>query len=171
MSQQLDNNQQPFNPMKLLMSEEWLRKVVESEDKVKGNIGAGLDWGDAFGKLMLNPELLGRLTALRISLNREIRLLLSDWNLGSATDSAVKTARSLLLEKLKSPTLLVQEKISAVLHTDELFGEEFISNHDVLQELISTMLEQEDWKTISRTAGDFLSAEIMSKATSQKILL
>jgi hypothetical protein len=169
MSQHSDSNQQPLSPMELLMSEEWLRKAVESEDKVKGNIGAGLDWGDAFGELMLNPELLGRLTALRISLNREIRLLLNDWNLGTATDSAAKTARSLLLEKLKSPTPLLREKISVVLQNSELFGEEFISNHGVLRELIAVMLQQEDWKTISRVAGDFLSAQIMSQATSEKI--
>ncbi|BAY06664.1 hypothetical protein NIES19_59470 (plasmid) [Anabaena cylindrica PCC 7122] len=79
--------------MDLLSDEQWLRKAVEAEDKVGGNIGAGLDWGSGFGDLMLNLELLGRLTTLRISLNREVRLLLNDWNLGTATKIIVKTAR------------------------------------------------------------------------------
>lgn len=169
MSQHLDSNQQPLSPLDLLMNEEWLRKAVKSEDKVRGNIGAGLDWGTAFGELMLNPELLGHLTTLRISLNREIRLLLNDWNLGTATPTAAKTARLLLLEKLKSPTPKVRSRISAILHSSELFGEEFISNHGLLRELITVMLTVEDWKTISRVAGDFLSAQIMSQAESEKI--
>ncbi|MEA5628421.1 hypothetical protein VB740_36675, partial [Nostoc sp. UHCC 0251] len=78
--------------MSQLFDEESLRKSVEAEDKVGGNIGAGLDWGSAFGSLMGNLELLGRFTTLRISLNREVRLLLNNWNLGTATKIAVKTA-------------------------------------------------------------------------------
>jgi len=70
--------------MDLLFDEKWLRKAVEAEDKVAGNIGAGLDWGSGFSDLMLNLELLGRLTTLRVSLNREVRLLLNNWNLGTA---------------------------------------------------------------------------------------
>ncbi|MBC1281431.1 hypothetical protein GNF10_37350, partial [Nostoc sp. UCD121] len=77
----------------LLFDDRWLRKAVEAEDKVGGKIGAGLDWGSGFGDLMLNFELLGRLTTLRVSLNREVRLLLNNWNLGTATKIAVKTAR------------------------------------------------------------------------------
>jgi hypothetical protein len=55
------------------------------------------------------------------------------------------------------------------LHNSELFGEEFISNHGVLRELITEMLTQEDWKTISDVAGNFLSAQIMRQATEEKI--
>lgn len=169
MSQHEDSNQQAPSPLDELMSEEWLRKAVESEDLVRGNIGAGLSWGNIFGELMLNPELFGRLTTLRISLNREIRLMLTEWDLGTARKSATETARSLLLNKLKSPTPLVRSKINAVLENSELFGEEFIPNHEVLRELIGVMLTVEDWETISRVAGDFLSAQIINQATSEKI--
>ncbi|NJL10395.1 MAG: hypothetical protein HC908_10115 [Calothrix sp. SM1_7_51] len=51
----------------------------------------------------------------------------------------------------------------------DLFGEEFIPNHEVLRELIGVMLTVEDWETISRVAGDFLSAQIIHQATSEKI--
>ena len=91
-NQSTPNQDNAINPMDLLKDEEWLRKAIEAEDKVGGNIGAGLDWGSAFGELMLNFELLGRLKTLRISLNREVRLLLNNWNLGTATRVVVKTA-------------------------------------------------------------------------------
>ncbi|GAB1538862.1 hypothetical protein NUACC21_15260 [Scytonema sp. NUACC21] len=70
-NQSTSNQDKAVNPMDLLKDEEWFRKAIEAEDKVGGNIGAGLDWGSAFGELMLNLELLGRLKTLRISLNRE----------------------------------------------------------------------------------------------------
>jgi hypothetical protein len=60
-----------------------LRKNIQSEEEVGGNIGAGLDWGDSFEQLLLNPELFYRLKTLRIFLNREVRLLIKDWNLGT----------------------------------------------------------------------------------------
>ena len=97
---------------------------------------------------MLNPELFYRLKTLRISLNREVRLLLKDWNLGTATSIASATAREKLLERFRLPTPTVKEHIQAVLQRDELFGEEFISNHQVLHELLGVMLTEKDWEII-----------------------
>ncbi|WP_017747981.1 hypothetical protein [Scytonema hofmannii] len=170
MSHQEDNNQELFSsPMDLLLNEDWLRKSVEFEDEVGGNISVGLDWGSALGELMFNPELFGRLITLRISLNREVRLLLSDWNLGTITSSATKTARALLLQKLKQPTPDMREKLTTVLQRDELFGEEFISNCEVLRELITQMLTIEDWETIATVAADSLKEQIMHHAPVEKI--
>jgi hypothetical protein len=89
MSQQESNyipftpNQELATPVDLLLNEEWLRKSIQAEEEVGGNIGAGLDWGDSFEQLLLNPELFYRLKTLRIFLNREVRLLIKDWNLGT----------------------------------------------------------------------------------------
>ncbi|WDD36301.1 hypothetical protein PQG02_33320 (plasmid) [Nostoc sp. UHCC 0926] len=163
------NQENAVNPMDLLFDEEWLRKAVEAEDKVGGNIGAGLDWGSGFGDLMLNLELLGRLTTLRISLNREVRLLLNNWNLGTATKIAVKTAREKLLQRLRLPTPEVKEHILVVLGTDELYGQEFISNREILRELLSVLLKQEDWETIAAVAADSLKERIMHQVSVEKI--
>ena len=176
MSQQEPNyNQSTFsqenavNPMNLLFDEEWLRKAVVAEDKVGGNIGAGLDWGSGFGDLMLNLELLGRLTTLRISLNREVRLLLNNWNLGTATKIAVKTARERLLQRLRLPTPEVREHILFVLGTDELYSQEFISNREILRELLGVLLKQEDWEAIAAVAADSLKEQIMHQVSVEKI--
>jgi hypothetical protein len=50
------SNQELANPMNLLLNEEWLRKSIQAEEKVGGNIGAGLDWGSGFSQLLLNPQ-------------------------------------------------------------------------------------------------------------------
>ncbi|MBG1265439.1 hypothetical protein [Nostoc sp. WHI] len=163
------NQENTVNPINLLFDEEWLRKGVEAEEKVGGNIGAGLDWGSGFGDLMLNLELLGRLTTLRISLNREVRLLLNDWNLGTATKIAVKTAREKLLQRLRLPAPEVKEHILIVLGKDELYGEEFISNREILRELLAVLLKQEDWETIAAVAGDSLKERIMYQVSVEKI--
>ncbi|BAY65608.1 hypothetical protein H6G04_31485 [Calothrix membranacea FACHB-236] len=157
------------NPMDLLSHEQWLQKAVEAEDKVGGNIGAGLDWGSAFGDLMLNFELLGRLTTLRISLNKEVRLLLNNWNLGTATKVAVKTAREKILEKLRLPTPEVRESILAVLGKDELYGEEFISNREILRELLELLLKAEDWESIAAVAADSIKQQIIRQAVDEKM--
>lgn len=163
------NQENVVNPMGLLFDEEWLRKGVEAEDKVGENIGAGLDWGSALGSLVGNLELLGRFTTLRISLNREVRLLLNNWNLGTATKIAVKTARGLILEKFRLPTPEEREYILATLENDQLYGEEFISNREILRELLGVLLKQEDWETIAAVAADSLKKEIMHQAASEKI--
>ncbi|PMB51675.1 hypothetical protein CEN39_13970 [Fischerella thermalis CCMEE 5201] len=163
------NQENAVNPMDLLFDEEWLRKAVEAEDKVGGNIGAGLDWGSGFGDLMLNLEVLGRLTTLRISLNREVRLLLNNWNLGTATKIAVKTAREKLVQRLRLPTPEVKEHILVVLGTDELYGQEFISNREILRELLAVLLKQEDWETIAAVAADSLKERIMHQVSVEKI--
>lgn len=155
--------------MSQLFDEESLKKGVEAEDKVGGNIGAGLDWGSAFGFLALNLELLGRFTTLRISLNREVRLLLNNWNLGTATKIAVKTARERIFEKFRLPTPEVREYILATLENDELYGEEFISNREILRELLGLLLKQEDWETIAAVAADSLKKEIIHQAVVEKI--
>jgi hypothetical protein len=161
--QEQTDNQSTFNqentvsPMGLLFDEEWLRKGVEAEDKVGGNIGAGLDWGSAFAGLMGNLELLGRLTTLRISLNREVRLLLNNWNLGTATKIAVIAARERIIEKFRLPTPEVREYILATLE------------NEIMRELLGVLLKQEDWETIAVVAADSLKKEIIHQAASEKI--
>ncbi|WP_414546256.1 hypothetical protein [Nostoc sp. CCY0012] len=161
------NNQ--VSPMDLLVDEEYLRQAVEAEELVGGHIGAGLDWGSAFGDLMLTGELMGRLTTLRISLNKEVRLLLNDWNLGTATKIAVKTARERILEKLRLPTPEIRQSLLLALRNDELYGEEFISNHKILRELLELLLTPQDWETIAAVAADSLKQQIIYQAVGEKI--
>ncbi|MBD2492578.1 hypothetical protein [Aulosira sp. FACHB-615] len=157
------------NPMDLLLDEAWLRQAVEAEELVGGNIGAGLNWGSAFGDLILNFELLGRLTTLRISLNKEVRLLLNNWNLGTATKIALVAARERILEKLRLPTPQVKQLVLTTLGKDELYGEEFISNREVLRELLEVLLTPQDWEMIAAVAADSLKQQIIHQATGEKI--
>ncbi|AFZ28374.1 hypothetical protein Cylst_6603 (plasmid) [Cylindrospermum stagnale PCC 7417] len=155
------NQESAVNAMDLLLDDKWFRKSIQGEEEVGGNIGAGLDWGSGFSQLLLNPELFYRLKTLRISLNWEVRLLLKDWNLGTATSTAFATARGKLLERLRLPTPNIREHIQAVLQRDEFFGEEFISNRQVLRKLLGVMLTEKDWEIIASVAADALKQQII----------
>ena len=43
------------------------------------------------------------------------------------------------------------------------FGEEFISNHQVLRELLGVMLTENDWENIASVAADSLKQQIMNQ--------
>lgn len=67
------------------------------------------------------------------------------------------------------PTPEVREYILATLGNDELYGEEFISNRDIMRELLGLLLKQEDWETIAAVAADSLKKEIIHQAVVEKI--
>ncbi|WP_341531637.1 hypothetical protein WKK05_36870 (plasmid) [Nostoc sp. UHCC 0302] len=163
------NQENALNSIDLLFDEEWLRKAVMDEEQVNSNIGAGLDWGSAFGELILNPELLGRFTTLRISLNKEVRLLLNNWNLGTATKIACQTAKERLLQKFRLPNPEERKYILATLVKDELYEQEFIENREILRELLGLLLKQEDWETIAAVAADCLKEQIMHQVSIERI--
>ena len=86
---------------------------------------------------MLNKTLFGRLSTLRVSLNREVRLIIETWDLDIGTFSAIETARARIKEQLLSPTPELIPHLSATLLQDDLYGEEFISNREALKSLLA----------------------------------
>jgi len=125
---------------------------IEEESEV-GNIGAGLDWGSTQAKLLLNPGLYWRLKTLRISLNREIRLTIDSWDLGIGTNAAKQVARSCIKEKLASPSPEIIPHLEAVLKQDDLYNEEFIGDHNVLQSLLELLLTDSEREKIAIAAA------------------
>jgi len=154
--------------MDLLLNKEWLESSIKAEEEV-GNIGAGFCSDALLEMALVNPELYFRLKTLRISLNREVRLLIQNWNLGPVASTATASAREKLWTRLRLPTPDIRQNIEAVLLKDELFGEEFISNRQVLQELVGIMLNQEDWESIASVAADSLRQQIMQQVVVEKI--
>jgi hypothetical protein len=145
----------PERAMELLFGEGSLERAVQIEDEAGvGIIGAGLDWGKEWPKLMLNPALLGRLTTLRISLNLEARLLIETWNLGIGTKIATATARKHIKQHLQSPTPEAEQHLQAVLLIDDLYGEEFIQEREVLLKLLKVLLTESDWQAIREAATE-----------------
>jgi hypothetical protein len=136
----------------LLFGKDTSDEDVRIEEEANCTIGAGLDWGSAEGKLLLNLPLLGRLTTLRVSLNREIRLIIETWDLGVGATTALIAARDRIKEKLISPPDVVIPHLQAALQQDDLYGEEFISNREVLQSLLKTLLTESDWEAMREAA-------------------
>ncbi|MBD2303639.1 hypothetical protein H6G80_35220 [Nostoc sp. FACHB-87] len=154
----------------LLFGEGWLDEAVRIEDEANCTIGAGLDWGSALAPLMLNLPLFGRLSTLRVSLNREIRLIIETWNLGVGTSSAVEAARRLIKQRLISPTPELLPYLEASLLQDDLYGEEFISNREALKLLLAVVLNDSDRAEIAETAANSIRAQVMSQVNfSEKI--
>ncbi len=167
--QQQNNNSQVNEPVTtqeaidLLFGEGWLDEAVRIEDEANCTIGAGLDWGHALPPLMLNLPLFGRLSTLRVSLNREIRLIIETWDLGVGTSSATETARRRIKERLLSPAPELLPYLEATLLQDDLYGEEFISNREALKSLLAVLLTDSDRAEIAETAANSIRAQVMSQ--------
>ncbi|BAY50417.1 hypothetical protein SAMD00079811_80460 (plasmid) [Scytonema sp. HK-05] len=154
----------------LLFGEGWLEDAVCIEDEANCTIGAGLDWGSAFAPLMLNKTLFGRLSTLRVSLNREVRLIIETWDLGIGTFSATETARARIKERLLSPTPELIPHLSATLLQDDLYGEEFISNREALKSLLAVLLTDFDREEIAEKAANSIRTQVMSQVNfSEKV--
>jgi hypothetical protein len=63
----------------------------------------------------------------------------------------------------------MRTKVNLALGKDELYGEEFISNREILRELLGLLLKQEDWETIAAVAADSLKEQIMHQVSVEKI--
>lgn len=139
-------------------------KGAQFEDEADvPEIGAGLDWGNALPKLLLNPGLYWRLKTLRISLNREMRLALESMDLGVGKKPALETARVFIKEKIISPSPEILPHLEAVLAQDDLYNEEFISNRDVLQSLLKVLLTSEEFEAIATAAAQKVKLVVLSK--------
>ncbi|MBD2414648.1 hypothetical protein FACHB389_05500 [Nostoc calcicola FACHB-389] len=147
----------------LLFGEGWLEEAVCIEDEANCTIGAGLDWGNALPPLMLNLPLFGRLSTLRVSLNREVRLIIETWDLGIGTTSATETARARIKERLLSPTPELIPHLEATLLQDDLYGEEFISNREALKSLLAVVLTDADREEIAEKAANSIRTQVMSQ--------
>jgi hypothetical protein len=192
MSQQLDANNLTTDSdisvaeaWDLLFGEDANYEDIRIEGEANCTVGAGFDWGKASGFLMLNTGLLHRLNTLRISLNREAKLLLSELNLGVGAKSAYACVRERILEKLQLPTPSIQEHLQAVLLQDDLYREKFISNREVLRcsegsgltpaetlrerpSLLKILLTDSDWETIAVATASSVREQVLSQTSMNK---
>jgi len=147
----------------LLFNPALLQEAIQIEDESDCDAITGLDWGLAAPVFINNPGLFGRLTQLRVSLNREVRLLLQEWNLGVGEDVAAEVARSRLLLRLQVPQSIALPILEAILGRDDLYQAEFIQDREVLQELLTALLVDSDWEEIAAAAASAIRVQVMQK--------
>jgi hypothetical protein len=155
MSDRHDHNHLVSNPLDLLFDDNYLSQAVADETEFGGSIGAGLDWGSRMGNLLADLTLLGRMTILRVSLNREARLIIEGWNLGTGTGMACDAIRACIREKLISPSAAAIPHLEAILQQDDLYTQEYISNRYVLRSLLGILLTEADWEMIKAKSCKF----------------
>lgn len=150
--------------IELLFNRESIQAAILAEEKSDCDAAAGLDWGSekVFVGFLKDPALLGRLTCLRVSLNREIRFLLAERNLGVGEDAAFLIARARLRERLQLPQPTVIPILESVLMQHDLYGEEFIQNHEVLRDLLRVLYTSEDWEEIASVAGNAVRERVLN---------
>jgi hypothetical protein len=170
MSKQQEINYTVSNPMDLLFDDNYLEEAVAAEALVGGNIGVGLDWEHDMGELLSNLPLVGRLTTLRVSLNREARQLIETWNLGIGTKIATTTARIHIKQRLQSPTPEVEQHLQTVLLQDDLYNEEFIRDQEVLRSLLKVLLTESDWQGIASVAAEEIRKQIMCQCSVTEVI-
>jgi hypothetical protein len=151
------------SPLDLLLDPEYMKQAIADEAIVGGNIGAGLDWGPNIGKLLSDLTLLGRLTTLRISLNKEARLAIEALNLGEKTKQISRVARERIKEKLLSPIPATIPHIKSVLERDDLYNAQYISDREVLKLLLKVILTYEDKEIIAESGTDSERFQIIAQ--------
>ena len=158
----MNNNQNVAEAIDLLFNPVSLQEAIQIEDETDCDITAGLDWGLAIPALLQNPGMFGRMTQLRVSLNRELRLLLKEWNLGIAEKTAVEVAQKRLIQRLQLPESIALSALQKILKQDELYNvEEFISNRDVLKSLLTILLLASDWEEIALAAANSVREQVI----------
>ncbi|GAA6614791.1 hypothetical protein [Scytonema sp. NUACC26] len=160
------------SPLDLLLDSNYMQQAIADEAEVGGNIGAGLDWGSHMGTLLSDFPLLGRLTTLRVSLNREARLTIEALNLGDGTKQITRIARACIKNRLLSPIEAAIPRIKAVLSQDDLYTEEYISNRQVLKSLLKELLTDSDREEIAAAGASLIRTKIVSQLSfSEEVLL
>ncbi|MEA5575315.1 hypothetical protein [Anabaena sp. UHCC 0451] len=158
----MNNNQNVAEAIDLLFNPAFLQAAIQIENETDCDVTAGLDWGLAIPALLQNPGMFGRLTQLRVSLNRELRLLLKEWNLGIGEKTALEVAQKSLIQRLQLPEPAALSALQDILKQDELYNvEEFISNRDVLKSLLAILLLASDWEEIALAAANSVREQVI----------
>jgi hypothetical protein len=171
--------------IELLFNRESIQAAIRAEEEADCDVSAGLDWGElchgdtprwqdsrnnkAFAAFMKNPALLHRMTVLRVSLNREIRQMLHEWNLGVGEEKAIETARTRILSRLQLPQQKAIPVLETILMRDDLYSNEFIYDSQVLQELLSVLCDREDWEAIATVAGNAVREGILVNVGTRRL--
>ena len=160
----MNNNQNVAEAIDLLFNPASLQAAIQIEDETNCDVTAGLDWGLAIPALLQNPGMFGRMTQLRVSLNRELRLLLKEWNLGIGEKTAVEVAQKRLIQRLQLPQPVALSALEEILKQGELYNvEEFISNRDLLKSLLTILLLASDWEEIALAAANSVREQVIYK--------
>ena len=158
----MNNNQNVAAAIDLLFNPASLQEAIQIEDETDCDVTAGLDWGLAIPALLQNPGMFGRMTQLRVSLNRELRLLLKEWNLGIGEKTALEVAQKCLIQRLQLPQPVALSALEEILKQDKLYNvEEFISNRDLLKSLLSILLLDSDWEEIAIAAANSVREQVI----------
>jgi hypothetical protein len=114
-----DQNQAALELLAQMRDPQWLEAAARLEDEANCDISAGRDWGDQLGKMLSNPSGYSQHERLRSLVFRELRQLLSECNLGVGLSAAQLAGKALIIQRLRSPSVEIQNRLMAILAEDQ----------------------------------------------------
>jgi len=149
--------------MAQLNDPEWVRAAAKLEEEAGCDISAGPDLGSGLGRMLADPVGFYQHQRLKKIVFQGLHQLLMDCNLGAGLTAAYAIGKPLLEERLRQPTVEIQQQLMAVLEDD------ISSSQDVplsavaqasLRQAIQTVLAADDWDTISSAAANSMQQHL-----------
>lgn len=158
-------------PLRLFQDEAQWREAIRIEEEYGGDIGAGRDWGTQLGAFGQDPAGMEALAQLRDWMLDEFRLLLIEWDLGMTIDAIYLTARSLLIERFRQPSIATQEQLwrwfeqSQATRTDASSAATELANdaRTEVRALMVRSLTAADWQALTQTALQTLEQHLSTQ--------
>jgi hypothetical protein len=85
------------------------------------------------------------------------------------TNSALTSARARLIERLQTPTPDAINVLQGIVRRDELYKDEFISDHNILRSLLTVLLTESDWEMIANSAANSIRMQVMHRGDPARI--
>lgn len=160
------NNQAARDIMAQLNDPEWVKAAAKLEEEAGFDISAGPDLGSGLGRMLSDPAGFYQNQRLRALVFRELRQLLSECELGIGLQSAQATGKRILIERLQAPPADIQAKLLSIVSEDLSTPEDAplsATAKECLHQVIQTVLQPEDWETISGAAVNALQQNFRAK--------
>lgn len=160
------NNQAALDIMAQLNDPEWVKAAAKLEEEAGCDISAGPDLGNSLGRMLSDPAGFYQHQRLRTLVFRELRQMLSECELGIGLQSAQATGKKILIERLQAPSEDIQAKLLSIVSEDLSTPEDVplsTTAKESLHQVIQTVLQPEDWETISSAAVSALQQNFRAK--------
>ena len=148
-------NQAALDIMAQLNDPEWVRAAAKLEEEAGCDISAGALSDHQLGRMMSDTEGFYQHQRLRVLVFRELRQLLAECELGIGLPAAISTGKKILVERLRAPSDDIQSQLLSIVSEDLSTPQDVPLPDEAkenLRRIIQTVLQAEDWETISSAA-------------------
>jgi hypothetical protein len=152
--------------MDLCFNDAWLREAVAIEDRVNGQVEAGLgmqEYSRAVNALTSDQsQQLRQQVRVQSILFTSLRQWMETWDLGAGFDATYAIARQLIRAHLVHLTLSQEACIETFLADETQTDSTGNERQEKLVAMLSEMFTQEDWQVMAKAASQSISSRVLS---------